>query len=56
MDGWVLKCFYYLVCLFDEMCGLEVVRDGVDGNGMRRSQEPVTGFRRRNDEGAFCLC
>ena len=30
MDGWALKCFSFLVCLCDEMCGLDVLRDDMD--------------------------
>ena len=30
MDGRALKCFYGFVCLFDEMCGLDVLRDDRD--------------------------
>ena len=36
MDGWALKCFYCLVYLCDEMCGLEVVRDGMDRKWIKK--------------------
>ena len=47
-----LKCFYCLVCLFDEMCILEVVRDGVDGKWKEKKKSRTCNrFPERNGEG-----
>ena len=44
MDGWTLKCFYCLVCLGDEVCGLEVVRDEMDGKWIEKKKSRKLGF------------